>query len=169
MQKKEIFRRLSFVPISIEVRDHAALATPHAFFRGEDAVLQFCAATPGANTANQIEFSDCKRMRIGDPNDEGFYSDGIERYNSSIYNAVNFPNLEFYQGFFEVFGTSIDELESLHEGLIRNPCNFYSDPQKTRHFLFFMKDATFECFAAGYEEIGLVPLSSLKANTAEFT
>lgn len=169
MHNKESFCRLSFEPLSIDVRDHAALATPHAFFRGQNAVLQFCAATPDANSANQIEFSGCERYRIGDPNDEGFYSDGVERYNSSVYTKVNFPKLDFYHGFFEVYGTSIDEFDSQNQGFIRNPEHFFTDMRKTRHFLYFMKDATFECFAAEYKEIGLVPLSSLKENTSEFT
>lgn len=108
-------------------------------------------------------------MRIGDPNDDGFYSDGIEKFNASIYNVVNFPDLEFYHGFFEVFGTSVDALDRLHEGFVGNPGHVNTDPQKLRHFLFFMKDATFECFAEDYRELGLIPLSALSKESAEYT
>lgn len=162
------YKDLKFARLELKIKDHGT-ARPYASFQGEDAVVRYEASDTYGNNAGEIQFRQCLAYRIGDPNDEGFYSDGIEKFNESIYNCINFPDLKFYDGMFEVSGTSLSQMKELNPGFIDNSAIGRFTPVKARHFVFFLRDATFECFAETFVENGLKPISELKNEHQEYT
>jgi hypothetical protein len=88
----------------------------------------------------EVVFTDCMAFRVGKPNDEGYY----KYLEHSIWNAEKFPNIEW---------------DSLYK-VTNLPLDYYSDFYKLEdieensltHFVFFMKEGTFECLATSYEE-----------------
>jgi hypothetical protein len=99
----------------------------------------------------KIMFVDVVAFRVGAPNDHGFYEAGRPGIvNDSIYSWERFPEIEF-GNFYEVFG--IDWTSGLiGEGtkvLQSNvfPTNIY------RHFVFFMRDGTFEVVCKRWEAL----------------
>ena len=161
------FRNAKFDPLPLKIEDEANISTPYAIFSEADALLRYWANTPKSQ-AYEIRFFNCPTFRIGDPNDEGFYSDGISSVNSSVYNCINFPDLEF-GGFFEIHGLNLNTGEENRKGFASNQYSPKQNLGSLRHFIFFMRDATFECFAEQYEENGLQPISILEEAHAEFT
>lgn len=78
-----------------------------------------------------LSFSQCARWRLGSPNDEGWYR-GQSRFETSTHS---------WGEFYEVF----DAVPSIAEP---QDWKFLgSELQSTRHFLFYLRDNTFECYA----------------------
>jgi hypothetical protein len=115
---------------------------PHPMVKvsGTDVLLQFF-LNPfrfhqfGPDDRGTLRFSDCSRYRFGATNDEGWYL-GQCRY-SSIAPAWG----EFY----ELSGADT-RLDEPKDWQIINEA-----PKASRHFLFYLRDETFECIAVGWE------------------
>ncbi|RIV16135.1 hypothetical protein D1623_29645, partial [Klebsiella pneumoniae] len=83
------------------------------------------------NEKAELTFRDCKAWRLGGPNDEGWYL-GQCRY------AKAAPE---WGQFYEVIGD--DEVRDLADDWMPATQNGYG----SRHFLFYLRDETFECLA----------------------
>ncbi|MCE9517397.1 hypothetical protein K8Q96_00125 [Candidatus Nomurabacteria bacterium] len=94
----------------------------------------------------KIEFVDCLIYRIGSPNDEGFYLFGADPKinNDSIYSKKAFPDLDF-DAFYKV--TGVDWKNNLLGNGTKVLNGQYKEKENFNHFVFFMKDGTFECIA----------------------
>jgi len=90
----------------------------------------------------EIVFNDCYSYQSGKPNDEGFYLN-----DNPIWNNTNFPNLE-WNCFYEVNGVPDSYIKNFKP--ISENQNISS--LKLKHFVFFMKEGTFECLAESYTE-----------------
>ena len=90
----------------------------------------------------EINFIKCHAFRVGAPNDEGFYLNS-----NSLWNKNNFPNLQ-WDCFYEVIGAPENYFDSF------NKITTQSDSKNLHHYVFFMKEATFECLAESFKEIG---------------
>jgi hypothetical protein len=78
-----------------------------------------------------LNFSQCARWRLGRPNDEGWYR-GQGRFETSSHS---------WGEFYEVFDAT-QSVEEPTDWKILNP-----EHRKSRHFLFYLRDNTFECYA----------------------
>ena len=82
-----------------------------------------------------LTFEQCSMWRLGPVNDEGWYS-GQCRYSKTA------PS---WGEFYEVLGEDEQRL---------TPADWHkltlSRPEQQRHFLFYLRDHTFECFAADW-------------------
>ena len=106
--------------------------------QGDTATLSFF-LNPWAYAADESQrgrlvFTGCKRWRLGPTNDEGWYR-GICRYS-----GVAPGWCEFY------------EIEGPDSKMDQPPDwqDVQSDHPGKRHFLFYMRDRTFECIAADW-------------------
>lgn len=88
-----------------------------------------------------IVFYDCYSYRVGSPNDEGFSLSDNE-----LWNNKNFSYIE-WDCFYEVQNAPKSYLEKFTK---LNKAGF--DKRKLKHYVFFMKDGTFECLAENYSE-----------------
>ncbi len=86
-----------------------------------------------------IKFTKCGGFRIGSPNDESFFTDS-----NSLWNKENFPKLE-WDSFYEVIGASQSHIDSFYKKS--------NQIENLNHYVFFMKEATFECLAESFEEL----------------
>lgn len=88
----------------------------------------------------RIKFSKCAAIRIGGPNDEGFLRNQHPLWNASLGSVK-------WHSFYEVMGTPTEHFEAFYKNgaLMESAKNL-------RHFVFFMKEATFECLAESYKE-----------------
>lgn len=97
-----------------------------------------------------INFLDCLMYREGHPNDDGFYLFGAypRINNDSIYSQKAFPDLDF-DTFYKVVGVD------WKNNLLGNGTKIINDQYKEKegftHFVFFMKNGTFECVAKEYK------------------
>lgn len=113
---------------------------PHAFVEGTNLVLEFLLNDmqfPDYKNAEKeiIRFSDCWRYRIGRTNDEGWYR-----------GQCRFSRLAPTWGeFYEVQGDLLLDKLPLKWVTIGEP------PPTSRHFLFYLRDQTFECDASTWE------------------
>lgn len=90
----------------------------------------------------EIVFNNCHSYQSGKPNDEGFYlNDNV------LWNKNNFPELE-WNCLYEVHGTPDFYLQNF-KVLDENQNNLQG---KLNHYVFFMKEGTFECLAESYIE-----------------
>jgi hypothetical protein len=108
---------------------------------------------PGINgPKHTVNFKECLMYRVGDPNDEGFYGGGQPHIrNSTKYNKTDFPSLEFYE-LYEVIGSDWQQSQ-LGEGTVILSNDYQSkEPNEYKHYLWFMRDGSFECVAKGFEE-----------------
>jgi hypothetical protein len=126
-------------------------AEPVVKIVGNDILLTYDLKNWSDDEAAIIRFHDVLIYRIGDPNDEGFYGDGEPRIrNDSMYSLRRFPHLEFWN-FYEVVGFD------WKSGLIGSEVYVIDQDfqRKTdyRHFVFFMKDGTFECVCQSWEQL----------------
>jgi hypothetical protein len=98
----------------------------------------------------KILFEECVIYRVGSPNDEGFYSYGFDpkMRNDSSFSKKEFPELEFHS-FYKIIGMDWKK-GLLGEGVVILDGEFKNKNQLS-HFVFFMKEATFECVAKSYE------------------
>jgi len=90
----------------------------------------------------EIVFSNCYSYQSGKPNDEGFYLN-----DNAVWNKKNFPDLE-WNCFYEVYGVPnsyVQNFKAVDE-------NQNTSPTKLKHYVFFMKEGTFECLAESYIE-----------------
>lgn len=104
-----------------------------------------------AGQFGEIMFDDCSMFRVGDPNLDGLYRDPKnpkELRNDTIWNRSDFPDLEAHT-FFQVEGS--DWQHNFGPAAYVNK-ELSEDDQEFKHFLFIMKDGTFECVARGYRE-----------------
>ena len=83
----------------------------------------------------KITFHNCYQYRYGSPNDEGFYS----------YNQSRFKKLGVKWGEFYLVHNS-DWKDAFPEPII---VGGYADT--VNHYLFYFRDATFECIAESYD------------------
>ena len=134
---------LTFERIRLEHEAEPNMAVPEVNVLESDIVLSF--DVEGQNNYSEIEFKDCLMYRVGSPNDEGFYSsDQHPKINNSVYSHQNFPNLQFGY-FYKVTGLNWRQ-NKLGEGtLVLN--DHPGNDGGYSHFVFFMKDGTFECVA----------------------
>ncbi len=160
------YENIKFKKLELRYID-AVTATPYAVRAGSDVLLRY-PTHDDFDMANEVRFTNAICHRIGDPNDEGFYSDGTGRWiNSTIYNVCNFPDLDF-GNFYEVTGRDLMDLSQSRGFVPKRICSG-DDLKKMRHYLYFMKDATFECLSEGYSETGLRPGSILEESQSDYT
>ncbi|MDB5264657.1 MAG: hypothetical protein JWN64_228 [Parcubacteria group bacterium] len=89
-----------------------------------------------------IEFINCRGLRSGSPNDEGYY-----KYNDGFWNINDYPEIEWHS-FYEIKNAP---LEYLNQFYIQGEKTELSNPS-LKHYAFFMKEGTFECLAEDYRE-----------------
>ena len=100
-------------------------------------VLTFYLTTFKPYNRGELRFSDCWRYRLGATNDEGWYR-GQCRFSRRA---------PAWGEFYEVQGDlRLDRLPEGSWALLAR-----SSPTNTRHFLFYLRDETFECDAADWE------------------
>lgn len=140
--------QIDFQKIDLPFEPDLSTAVPLVETRGTDVLLSFL--IHGMDDMAKIEFVDCLMYRVGAPNDEGFYLFGVESRinNDSIYSKNAFPNLDF-DTFYKVIG--VDWKNDLLGNGTKILDNQYKEKEGFIHFVFFMKDGTFECVAKNYE------------------
>lgn len=90
----------------------------------------------------EIIFNNCYSYQSGKPNDEGFYLK-----DNPLWNKENFPDIE-WNCFYEVHGVPdsyVQNFKAVDE-------NQNTSLTKLKHYVFFMKEETFECLAESYVE-----------------
>lgn len=90
----------------------------------------------------EIIFNNCYSYRLGGPNDEGFYLN-----QNKFWNKNNFSDLQ-WDCFYEVKNTPKIYLEKFK---VINP-EIGVSKIKLNHYVFFMKEGTFECLAEFFKE-----------------
>jgi hypothetical protein len=118
---------------------------PHPTVRVEGSTLRLAFAVnpfvfpfeQGARA--EITFADCWRYRLGSPNDEGWYA-GQCRFGRTA---------STWGEFYELTG-------ELHADRVADWKILRPEPRGSRHFLFYLRDDTFECDAADWR-IALPP------------
>ncbi len=129
--------------------------TPQIFFEGKDLLFAFFLndlVYPEYQAAESgvLRFSDCWRYRIGRPNDEGWYR-GQCRF-SRLAPAWG----EFYEVDGELLLDWVPDPEAFRTREIQldpRPLRWVAIGERgasSRHFLFYLKDQTFECDAADW-------------------
>lgn len=101
----------------------------------------------------EITFTDCLMFRVGSPNDEGFFIDpkNPSKRNNSRWNYTDFPNLNFHN-FYCVENSDWKTTFGPHAFLNKELTEKGHTDADFKHFLFLMKDGTFECIARSYTE-----------------
>lgn len=136
--------------ITFKIQQHKNLAdyctaSPEVELVGSDIILRY-------DNAEQITFIGTACFRVGDPNDEGFYGGSDPRIiNDSLYSYKAFPKVEFGY-FYEVLGfdwTNGLIGEGVEELIVRSDWKNH----KLKHFVYFMKDGTFECLCKFWKEV----------------
>lgn len=108
---------------------------------GNDVIVRFFPNTSQYSAFSEgdiavLTFHDCLKYRYGSPNDEGFYFFGESRYRSCGVEWGNFylvrdsnPN--------DPFPDTVYVSDQRHDDM--------------KHYLFYFRDGTFECFAGDYD------------------
>ncbi len=140
--------QIKFQKQNISFEAEPNVAKPHVEILDGNLVLSF--VTKKIDIEARIIFTEPLMYRIGSPNDEGFYGyDSDPRIkNNSIYSRKNFPTLDFGD-FHQV--TGVDWKNNLLGEGTEVLDEKYKDKEGFSHYVFFMKDGTFECIARGYE------------------
>jgi hypothetical protein len=126
---------------------------------GSDLVLQFYLNPFGFKQFEEedvgfLRFHDCLRYRLGPTNDEGWYR-GQCRYGRSapkwgeFYELTGYdPQLDQPTDWVTINGCR----EPLVSRLLRRLASVFGVPpaDSARHFLFYLRDDTFECIASGW-------------------
>jgi hypothetical protein len=144
---------INFEKINLEYQPEPNTAKPIVEVNGRDVVLTFELKTEDVkNNFGKILFKDVYVYRVGGPNDEGFYLYGTNPKikNETIYSKKNFPELEF-DSFYKVINYDWGN-NLLGEGSIKLGGNIDTKDEYI-HYIFFMKDGTFECVAKSFEII----------------
>ena len=109
--------------------------------QGQDVVMEFCVNSwtyPGFREGERagLRFYSCSKYRLGPTNDEGWHA-----------GQCRFGKLAPAWGdFYQVSG----------EGYPASDVTDWvevTESQSNNHYLFYLRDSTFECFAQGYEFI----------------
>jgi hypothetical protein len=130
-------------------------AVPVVKVVGKDVLLSYDLKNWVKAETAVIQFHDVLVYRVGDPNDEGFYGGGKPHIrNDSMYSRSRFPALEYWE-FYEV--TGFDWTSGLVGTDVCVMDRDYSQKTGYRHFVFFMKDGTFECVCKSWEQLTSVP------------
>ena len=82
-----------------------------------------------------LTFSDCWRYRLGPTNDEGWYRSQCRFSHSAL----------AWGEFYEVSGELLMD-QAPKDWVILNP----EPPHPTKHYLFYLRDESFECDASGW-------------------
>ena len=90
-----------------------------------------------------IKFHGCKAFRSGIPNDEGFYLSQNIIWNSNVIKNIDFGS------FYEAFNIPKKYYENFY---VLNSNNMGISREELHHYVFFMKEGTFECIANSYQE-----------------
>lgn len=138
------------IPNFIQLNDgwHADpnVPEPHVVTENSTLRLQFFAVgdDPMADGPRfELRFDNCQRWRLGMTNDEGWYL-GQCRYSGVA------PE---WGQFYELTGK---------DGLLMVPTDWQSMPEPgsgSRHFLFYFRDETFECYASDWSISGKLNIS----------
>jgi hypothetical protein len=140
--------KITFDKLDIPLKPEPNTATPKVDVFSDTLLLSF--STNVYNTEGKIIFNEPLMYRIGDPNDEGFFDSksNPKIKNDSIYSFTRFPDLEF-NAFYIVKGYD------WKNSLLGKGTNILNEEYKNIsdciHFVFFMKDGTFECIARSYK------------------
>jgi hypothetical protein len=139
--------------ISFNIQSHRSLAHPNVAvpqvdLEGSDVILTY----EGEESEGRIRFVAVACYRLGSPNDEGFFCAGDPRiFNDSMYNYTDFPKLEFGD-FYEVLGfdwsnglIGADVVELVEKNSWKSA--------DLKHFVYFMKDGTYECLCNSWHEM----------------
>ena len=140
--------QITFQKQNIPFEAEPNIAIPRVEVSDNNLTLNF--AVKNSNSVAKIVFIEPLMYRIGSPNDEGFYGFGYDPRikNDSIYSRKNFPTLDFGD-FHQV--TGVDWKKGLlGEGTIILDKK-YKDGEDFSHYVFFMRNGTFECVARRYE------------------
>ncbi len=92
-------------------------------------------------SVGSIFFKKVRCYRIGKPNDEGFFLNEHE-----LWNKDNFPEGIVWNHFYEAENVPKEHFDSF-----RQVADF-EKAEVLHHYVFFMKEATFECLAESFEE-----------------
>ena len=87
-----------------------------------------------------IEFKNVTAFRCGTPNDEGF-----DLNDNKVWNREDIGKIDWHS-FYEVTGAPKEYLDSFYKIDDQD----FSD---LKHYVFFMKEGTFECLAKSYKEM----------------
>ncbi len=140
--------KITFQKQNIPFEAEPNVAEPHVEISDGNVILSFAAK----NSANDVEliFIETLMYRIGSPNDEGFYAFGSDPRikNDTIYSRQNFPTLEF-GNFYQVSG--VDWKGDLLGNRTQVLDEKYKENEGFSHYVFFMKDGTFECVAKSWK------------------
>ncbi len=140
--------QITFQKLSIPFEAEPNVAVPQVEVLNDNLVLSF--TTKDSDTAGRITFIKPLIYRVGAPNDEGFYGFGFDPRikNDSIYSRKNFPNLDF--GDFHQI-TGVDWKSNLLGEGTKILDEKYTEKEGFSHYVFFMKDGTFECVAKSWK------------------
>jgi hypothetical protein len=137
---------LTFIPQHPAHLANSNTSSPYAVVVGRDVLLSYDSDVKAA-----IRFHEVATFRVGDPNDEGFFGGGTPGiFNDSIYCWKDFPKIQFFD-FYQVSGFDWSN------GLIGTDVKELIDRSRwakleLRHFVYFMKDGTFECLCKTWEQ-----------------
>ena len=142
-----MYSQVTFQKQNIPFEAEPNTARPQVEISEGNLILSF--PIKGSNTVAQIIFTEPLMYRVGDPNDEGFYGFGSDPQikNNSIFSRKNFPDLDFWD-FYRVDG--IDWKNNLLGEETEIVDKEYKSKENFSHFVFFMKDGTFECVTKSY-------------------
>jgi hypothetical protein len=138
--------------ITFKVQNHfryaSSVACPYAVVEGNDVLLSYDEDAPAA-----LQFVDVACYRVGSPNDEGFFGGGNPGiFNDSMFCWRDFPKLS-PDGLYEVSGFDWSN------GLVGSEIFELVDRELwpslgLLHYVYFMKDGTFECLCKSWLEYG---------------
>lgn len=137
---------ITFQKQNIPFEAEPNIAEPHVEILDNNLVLSFVAKD--SDTDARVIFITPLMYRIGSPNDEGFYGSDPRIKNDSIYSQKGFPDLDFGD-FHQVSGVD------WKNNLLGEGTNIldekYKEKEDFSHYVFFMKDGTFECIAKSWK------------------
>jgi hypothetical protein len=153
--KRDNKQQIFFVRQANAIEANPNTAEPIVEIVGKDILLTYDLKNWSEDESAIIRFHDVLIYRTGDPNDEGFYRGGEPHIvNDSMYSLLSCPDIEFWD-FYEVIGFD------WKSGLVGKQVHVMDQEfqRKTgyRHFVFFMKDGTFECVCQAWEQVRSKP------------
>lgn len=148
---------VTFEDITIKHLPWVNGAEPKVCVEGDDVLVSYSyegSESPGLILGKHtVRFEKCLLYRIGSPNDHGFYGGGTPGIiNNTIYTKTNFPNLDFYT-FNKVKG--VDWVHDLigEDTVILNANYSKVNANDYIHYLWFMRDGSFECVAQRFIDV----------------
>ena len=155
MISKNIMKNIVFKLVEVKNKPWVNGAEPSVAVVGKDVQVTYQTEkedAPGKSGGEHtVTFKDCLMYRAGDPNDHGFYQGHMpEIVNKTIYTKSNFPDLEF-DTLNEVSGVNWKEELLGEETVVVDEVYKNVDPAEFFHYLWFMKDGSFECVARSHD------------------